>query len=71
MFLAHSNHILKILLSSLNHEYSKVVGQGLSVTGSFMSTLLNADGSFMVQYKPTVQPLYDAVLAKLNKIDID
>ena len=69
--LVHTNKIQTILLALLNYEYSKVVGQGPNVTGSYMVTLLNQDGSFMVQYKPIILPLYEAVLAKLNKVDID
>lgn len=55
----------------MNHDYSRVVGTSLSVTGSFMNTLLNKDGSFNVQYKALIAPIYDAVYAKLNKHDID
>lgn len=36
-----------------------------------MNTLLNKDGSFNVQYKALLAPIYDAVYAKLNKHDID
>jgi hypothetical protein len=48
-----------------------VVGTGLAVTGSFMNTLLNQDGSFRNEYKGLITPIYDAVFVKLNKHDID
>lgn len=70
-FLREANQIQKYLLASLNHDYSRVVGTGLSVTGSFMNTLLNADGSFNNSYKGLIVPIYDAVFVKLNKHDID
>lgn len=70
-FLKETQTIQKILLSSLNHDYSRVVGTALSVTGSFVNTLLNKDGTFNASFKPLVPSLYDCVLAKLNKHDID
>ena len=70
-FLKETNAIQEILLSALSHEYSRVVGTGLSVTGSFVNTLLKADGSFNTQYKNIIPQLYDAVLSKLNKVDMD
>lgn len=70
-FLSEANLIQKILLASLNHDYSRVVGTSLSVTGSFMNTLLLKDGSFNTAHKALVNPLFDAVLQKLNKHDID
>lgn len=70
-FLKETSQIQDILLASLSHEYSRVVGTGLSVTGSFMNTLQNQDGSFNTQYKSIVPSLYDAILSKLNKVDMD
>jgi hypothetical protein len=43
-FLKETASIQTILLASLGHEYSRVVGTGLSVTSSFVSTLLLANG---------------------------
>ncbi len=58
-------------MQALNHEYSRVVGMGLSVIASFMNTLLQKDMTFNSQYKAIVPQLYDAVLVKLNKVDMD
>jgi len=44
---------------------------GLSFTASFMNTLLQKDMTFNSQYKAIVPQLYDAVLVKLNKVDMD
>jgi hypothetical protein len=69
--LRETQKIHAILLAALSHEYSRVVGTGLSVTGSFVNTLLNADGTFNAQYKQIIPQLYEAVLSKLNKVDMD
>jgi hypothetical protein len=45
-FLKETASIQTILLASLSHEYSRVVGTGLSVTSSLFNTLLSADGTF-------------------------
>jgi hypothetical protein len=57
-FLKETASIQTILLASLSHEYSKVVGTGLSVTSSFVNTLLQADGTFNPQFKTLIAPLY-------------
>ncbi len=63
--------IQKILIDSLNHDYSKVVASSLQAAGNFVSILRASDGSLNKKYAPLVKPLYDAIFAKLNKVDID
>jgi hypothetical protein len=70
-FLKYASQIQGFLLASLNHDYSRVVGAGLSVTCSFVTTLLKKDGSFNSEFKSLINPLYDAVYSKLCKHDID
>ena len=53
--------IQKVLLGALSHEYARVIGMGLSVTGSFLHTLQNEDGTFNQKYKDLVGPFYDSV----------
>lgn len=62
----------KIILSSLAHEYSKVVSEGLRVAGSFVYVLRGPDQSLIApQFQPIVAPLYNAIREKLVKTDID
>lgn len=70
-FLKQATQIQGFLLASLNHDYSRVVGAGLSVTGSFVTTLLKKDGNFNSEFKSLINPIYDAVYSKLCKHDID
>jgi len=37
--------IEKLLIFSLNHDYSKVVSEGLRVSGSFLNTLKDGSGA--------------------------
>jgi soluble P-type ATPase len=54
VFLVSAARIKQILIAALNHDYSKVVAIGLSVTGSFFHTLLDTDCSFKASYKPLI-----------------
>ena len=40
-FLNNFSEIASFLVKALNHEYSKVVSEGLRVSGSFLNTLRN------------------------------
>jgi hypothetical protein len=44
-FQSNYQRILAIITKALNHEYSKVVSEGLRVAGSFVYILKGADGS--------------------------
>jgi hypothetical protein len=52
---------------ALNHEYSKVVSEGLRVAGSFVFVLRSTDGSGTLDpaFKGIVNPLYEAIKSKL------
>lgn len=59
-------------MTSLSHEYSKVVSEGLRVAGSFVYVLKGQDGSTLNPLFAEVVPsLYPAVREKLQKTDID
>ena len=60
-------------MAALNHEYSKVVSEGLRVAGSFVFILRATDGSGTLDpaFKSVVTPLYEAIKDKLQKTDID
>lgn len=64
-------NIQKILLVALNHQYSKVVYEGLRVTGSFLNALRDESGNIETKFATVSQPFYQAILAKLQKVDID
>ena len=64
-------NIPKILLVALNHQYSKVVTEGLRVTGSFLNALRDESGNIAPAYASLSQPFYAAIFLKLNKVDID
>jgi len=71
-FHKHVPEIEKLLIFSLNHDYSKVVSEGLRVSGSFLNTLKDQSGAKLdLQFKSVVQPYYQAISSKLNKVDID
>ena len=58
--------------TALNHEYSKVVSEGLRVAGSYANVLKGADGSTIGdQFADIVPQLYGSVMNKLAKKDID
>jgi hypothetical protein len=64
--------ISDIILISLNHEYSKVVSEGLRVAGSFVYILRGSDGATLdSKFDSIVGPLHKAILEKLKKTDID
>ena len=44
-FLECYQRIMAIIMIALNHEYSKVVSEGLRVAGSFVFILRTQDGS--------------------------
>lgn len=52
----------------MNHEYSKVIAEGLRVVTSFIYTLASQIGT---SQKHLVQPIFSDVLDKLSKTDID
>ena len=66
------NEIKSLLVKALNHEYSKVVKEGLRVSGSFLSTLRASDtGSIEPKFKTVSPEFYQAIIEKLKKVDID
>jgi len=44
-FHQHVPAIERLLIFSLNHDYSKVVSEGLRVSGSFLNTLKDQSGA--------------------------
>ena len=58
---------------ALNHEYSKVVSEGLRVAGSFVYILRSQDGNGTLDpaFNSIVNPLFNAIKDKLEKTDID
>lgn len=54
-------------MSALNHEYSKVVSEGLRVAGSFVFILRgqDANGTLDPSFNSIVNPLYEAIKDKL------
>lgn len=60
-------------MTALNHEYSKVISEGLRVAGSFIYILRSNDGSGTLDttYNSVVDPLFYAIKDKLQKNDID
>ena len=66
------DEIKTLLVKALNHEYSKVVKEGLRVAGSFLNTLRAPDtGSIDAKFKAVSPELYQAIVEKLKKVDID
>ena len=58
--------VLDIIMGALNHEYSKVVSEGLRVAGSFVYVLRGQDGSSLdPKFNSVISPLYEAVKDKL------
>ena len=58
----HYKRILDIIMQALNHEYSKLVSEGLRVAGSFVYVLRGLDGSTIDnKYASVVAPLYEAI----------
>ena len=63
---------LNIIMEALNHEYSKVVSEGLRVAGSYVQVLKGQDGSTIdPRFGDVVNPLFNAIKDKLQKTDID
>lgn len=61
-------------MSALNHEYSKVVSEGLRVAGSFVYILRSTssgNGCLDSAFTSIVNPMYEAIKDKLQKTDID
>jgi hypothetical protein len=58
-------------MTALNHEYSKVVSEGLRVAGSFVYILRTPSGGLDPRFNSVIAPLYDAIRNKLEKTDID
>lgn len=56
----------------MNHEYSKVVSEGLRVIGSYVNILKGPDHSNIApQFADIVPDLFGLVKNKLQKTDID
>ena len=54
-------------MTALNHEYSKVISEGLRVAGSFIYILRSSDGSGSIDqtYNSIVEPLFYSIKEKL------
>ncbi len=71
-FLAETDRIVKVLKASLQHEYSKVVSEALRATGSFLNALRTVDTSTISSTQSGLaQSLYELIVFKLEKVDID
>jgi len=71
-FQENHQRILQLISKALNHEYSKVVSEGLRVAGSFVYVLRSGDSSVISPtFQQVVQPLYSQIKEKLVKTDID
>lgn len=56
----------------MNHEYSKVVSEGLRAAGSLVNVLKGDDGNMISEkFADLVPDLYNRVRSKLEKTDID
>ena len=66
-----AENIEGILLFALNHDYSKVVSEGLRAAGSFLNTLRDSSSGIANEYKFMAKDFYTAVVNKLSKTDID
>jgi uncharacterized membrane protein YvbJ len=62
---------MDIISRALNHEYSKVVSEGLRVAGSFVNILKDQSDQVSDKYSSIIQPLYALIREKLQKADID
>ena len=66
------NEIKAFLVQALNHEYSKVVSEGLRVSGSFLNTLRSQQtGAIDAKFSSVSGDFYTAIVNKLEKVDID
>ena len=56
----------------MNHEYSKVVSEGLRVSGSFLNTLRSEQGGAIDERFASISNEFcQAITDKLDKVDID
>lgn len=55
-------------MKALNHEYAKIIAEGLRVTAALVYAL---EETVNTTSKAIVQPIFAAVLEKLKKSDID
>ena len=68
----HFTAIKDFLVRALNHEYSKVVGEGLRVSGSFLNALRSSQGGAIDdKFKSVAGDFFTAIANKLDKTDID
>lgn len=59
---------LELIMKALNHEYAKIIAEGLRVTASLIFAL---ESTINTTSKGVVAPVFAAVLEKLRKSDID
>ena len=72
MFAPHVKSIVSMILKALNHEYSKIISEGLRVAGSFLAVMKGPDGSTLSpSFASDCNPLFEAINEKLEKRDID
>jgi len=53
--------INQIILKSLQHDYSKVVSEGLRVAGLFVNVIKGGNGLAEAKFSGVIQPLYTAI----------
>jgi hypothetical protein len=63
-----TEHAVSLIGKALNHEYSKVIAEGLRVAASFVHALRDTITSTHAQL---VGPIFQLVYEKLSKADID
>jgi hypothetical protein len=70
-FQEHFRAIQQIIIKALSHDYAKVVSEALRVAGVFINVLQPENGQVNAKYTSVIQPIYDGILDKLKKADID
>lgn len=71
-YAVHAKDISEFLKKCIEHEYSKVVFEGLRVSSSFLNALRNAQtGTVDPQFGSTVNQLHEIILDKLGRVNID
>jgi len=71
-FASFAADITAFLKKAIEHEYSKVVFEGLRVASSFLNALRNASTSTVDQaYGSSVMQLHQIIIGKLDRVNID
>ena len=71
-FASKADEITEFLKKAVQHDYSKVVYEGLRVSSSFLNALRSADTATVgPQYQASVLKLHEIIFEKLGKVNID